>query len=80
MENKEKNYVAQVRQDGSLETIRYKTDEDPIRYLWDRYGMSTYIDSVEEEVITDSVEIEIEEEEEVDLVVKRSGSRFYLTK
>lgn len=62
MKNKEKNYVAQIRQDGSLETIRYKTDEDPIRYLWDRYGMSTYIDSVEEEVITDSIEIEIEEE------------------
>lgn len=63
MENKEKNYIAQIRQDGSLETIRYKTDEDPIRYLWDRYGMSTYIDSVEEgEVITESINIEIEEE------------------
>ena len=62
MENKEKNYVAKIRQDGSLETISYKTDENPIRYIWNRYGMSTYIDSVEEEVITESIEIEIEEE------------------
>ena len=58
MEDRKKNYIAQISQDGSLKTIRYETDENPIGYIWNRYGMSTYIDSVEEEV-TPKAEIEL---------------------
>ena len=29
-------------------SVTFETDKNPVEYLWERYGMDTYIESVEE--------------------------------
>lgn len=41
-----KEYFAQVDHAGQLIDVRFTTDGSPIQYLWERYGMSSYIASL----------------------------------
>ncbi|WP_207463868.1 hypothetical protein [Enterococcus mundtii] len=45
-----KNYKARIVINNILETIPFETNENPIEYLWGRYGMDSYIEFLEEEV------------------------------
>ena len=40
-------YLAKIEIDNELQEIKFETDEKPVDYLWARYGMTTYIESVE---------------------------------
>lgn len=46
-----KEYVGHVVLSNKLTRITFKTDKNPVKYLWGKYGMSVYIlkiDGVEE--------------------------------
>ncbi|MGX6979046.1 hypothetical protein ACWN8V_07285 [Vagococcus elongatus] len=45
-----KEYKARIMIENELKTITYETSENPIEYLWGRYGMDSYIDYIEEVV------------------------------
>ena len=55
-----KKYKAYLVLDNVYQPIDFETDLNPIEFLWTRYGMDTYIDSLEE--ILDK-ETETEEED-----------------
>lgn len=57
-----KKYKAYLVLDNIYQSVDFETDLNPIEFLWTRYGMDTYIDSLEE-----TLEKETETEEE-DLV------------
>lgn len=42
-------YIAEVEIDGKLEEVEFITNGNPLDYLWQRYGLSTYIASVQEQ-------------------------------
>ncbi|WFF72665.1 hypothetical protein [Proteiniclasticum sp. QWL-01] len=42
-----RHYVAFLELDGVRTRVEFKTDIRPVEYLWQRYGMSTFIESVE---------------------------------
>lgn len=54
-----KKYKAYLVLDNIYQSVDFETDLNPIEFLWTRYGMDTYIDSLEE--ILDK-ETETEEE------------------
>lgn len=41
-------YEAQVVVSGDLQTYRFETDGNPVEFLWERFGMSSYIESLKE--------------------------------
>ena len=41
-------YEARIAMSGELETYRFKTDGNPVEFLWERFGMSSYIESLKE--------------------------------
>lgn len=41
-----KKYIAYVEVGGQLEKIIFETDKLPVAWLWERYGMSTYISEI----------------------------------
>lgn len=41
-----KKYISSVELDNKLEEIEFETKDNPIEYLWQRYGMSCYIEYV----------------------------------
>ena len=43
-----KNYIAYLILDNVRTKIEFSTDIRPVEYLWQRYGMSTFIESLEE--------------------------------
>lgn len=43
-----KRYEAKVEINGQLEKVEFETDGSPVQYLWNRYGMSSYIEYIEE--------------------------------
>lgn len=43
-----KRYVALVEIAGILEKIEFETDDLPVKWLWNRFGMSCYIEDVRE--------------------------------
>jgi hypothetical protein len=43
-----KDYEASIEVNGELEKVRFSTDKRPIEWLWERYGMSCYIEYVKE--------------------------------
>ena len=43
-----KNYEANIEINNELQLIEFETDLNPIEYLWQRYGMSSYIEFVNE--------------------------------
>lgn len=43
-----KKYEANIEIDNELQLIEFETDLKPIEYLWQRYGMSSYIEFVNE--------------------------------
>lgn len=53
-----KKYKAYLVLDNIYQSVDFETDLNPIEFLWTRYGMDTYIDSLEE-----ILEKEIEAEE-----------------
>lgn len=40
-------YSAELILDNKLTTIEFEVDTDPIDYLWTRYGMDTFIATLE---------------------------------
>lgn len=58
-----KKYRAYLVLDNVYQSVDFETDLNPIEFLWTRYGMDTYIDSLEE--ILDEEEVEKEEEEDL---------------
>ena len=57
-----KRYLAYVIVNGELEEVEFVTDGDPIEHLWERYGMSSYIDDLAEVGHEGEVEIVSEED------------------
>lgn len=55
-----KKYKAYLVLDNVYQSVDFETDLNPIEFLWTRYGMDTYIDSLEE--VLDKEEKEKEEE------------------
>lgn len=53
-----KKYEANIEMDNELQLIEFETDLKPIEYLWQRYGMSSYIEFVNE--LKESEELEEE--------------------
>ena len=53
-----KKYEANIEIDNELQLIEFETDLKPIEYLWQRYGMSSYIEFVNE--LEESEELEEE--------------------
>lgn len=43
-----KKYMAILVLDNKSQKIEFETDIKPVEFLWTRYGMSTYIERVEE--------------------------------
>lgn len=43
-----KKYIAKLILDNELTKVEFETKDNPIEYLWTRYGMDIYIDSVHE--------------------------------
>lgn len=43
-----KKYEANIEINNELQLIEFETDLKPIEYLWQRYGMSSYIEFVNE--------------------------------
>ena len=43
-----KKYKAYLVLDNIYQSVDFETDLNPIEFLWTRYGMDTYIDSLEE--------------------------------
>ena len=41
-----KKYEANIEINNKLQLIEFETDLKPIEYLWQRYGMSSYIEFV----------------------------------
>ena len=41
-------YIAYLVLANERTAVEYETDKNPVEYLWERYGMDTYIESVEE--------------------------------
>lgn len=56
-----KKYEANIEINNELQLIEFETDLNPIEYLWQRYGMSSYIEFVNEVI----EELEEEPKEEV---------------
>lgn len=56
-----KKYKAYLVLDNVYQSVDFETDLNPIEFLWTRYGMDTYIDSLEE--VSDEKEAEKEEED-----------------
>lgn len=56
-----KKYKAYLVLDNVYQSVDFETDLNPIEFLWTRYGMDTYIDSLEE--VLDEEEVEKEEED-----------------
>lgn len=53
-----KNYIAYLILDNVRTKIEFSTDIRPVEYLWQRYGMSTFIESLEEVLEAPAEEIE----------------------
>ena len=53
-----KKYIATLVLDNELTKVEFEIKDNPIEYLWTRYGMDTYIESVHEV----KEEVTIEEE------------------
>lgn len=43
-----KKYRASIEIDNKLEKVEFETKENPVEYIWQRYGMDSFIESVEE--------------------------------
>lgn len=43
-----KKYEANIEIGNELQLIEFETDLKPVEYLWQRYGMSSYIEFVNE--------------------------------
>ena len=43
-----KTYEANVEISGELQKYIFKTDGKPVEFLWQRFGMSSYIESLKE--------------------------------
>lgn len=43
-----KKYEANIEINNELQLIEFETDSNPVEYLWQRYGMSSYIEFVNE--------------------------------
>ena len=43
-----KKYSANLVLDNELTKVEFETKDNPIEYLWTRYGMDTYIESIDE--------------------------------
>lgn len=41
-------YIANIEIDNQLEKIEFETEDNPVSYLWAKYGMSSYIEKIEE--------------------------------
>lgn len=41
-------YIAYLVLSNERTAVEFETDKNPVEYLWERYGMDTYIESVEE--------------------------------
>ena len=73
-----KKYQANIEINNELQLIEFETDLKPVEYLWQRYGMSSYIEfvnkleepkeDIEEEELKE--ELEKEPKEEVEEEVK----------
>ena len=42
------NYTAYIILNNERTKIEFSTDENPVEHLWTKYGMDTYIESLEE--------------------------------
>lgn len=55
-----KKYEANIEINNELQLIEFETNSNPVEYLWQRYGMSSYIEFVNE--VTEELEEEPKEE------------------
>lgn len=53
-----KRYIASIEVNNKLETIVFETDGNQVEYLWKRYGMSTFIEYVDEVPLAAEIELE----------------------
>ena len=60
----EKEYVAYLVIDNERTKVEFSTSIRPVEWLWQRYGMSTFIESVQEAVHEGAILIEEEQREE----------------
>ena len=60
----EKEYVAYLVIDNERVRVEFSTSIRPVEWLWQRYGMSTFIESVQEAVHEGVIQIEAEQREE----------------
>lgn len=59
-----KKYIAYLVLNNVNQPIEFETNENPVEYLWGRYGMDTFIESVEE-IVENQVAEEVEDQEEL---------------
>ena len=60
----EKEYVAYLVNNNERVRVEFSTSIRPVEWLWQRYGMSTFIESVQEAVHEGAILIEEEQREE----------------
>lgn len=56
-----KQYEASVMIDNELKKVEFETDGNQVEYLWQLYGMSTYIEYINEIEISSEIEIKLED-------------------
>ena len=57
------NYITSIMQNNELTKVEFSTQGNPVEFIWDRYGMDTYIEFIMTK--EDYLEKEKEETEEV---------------
>lgn len=43
---KDKEYITSIMQSNKLVKVEFSTQGSPVEFIWDRYGMDTYIEFV----------------------------------
>lgn len=43
---KNKDYITSIMQNNELTKVEFNTQGNPVEFIWDRYGMDTYIEFV----------------------------------
>lgn len=41
-----KDYKASIMIDNKLEKVEFETEDNPVEFLWTRYGMDTFIEYI----------------------------------
>lgn len=44
---KERNYVGYILLDNKIKKVPFRTSDNPVEYLWGKYGMSVYVERID---------------------------------